>query len=145
MLLVDANILLYAVNQAAPQHSEALQWLDEKLSGDEPIGFAWFSLVAFLRISTLASLFPKPLSPAVAKQKVDAWLGESPVRILNPTEDHWTELGKLLSKYQATGNLISDIHLTALAIEHGATICSTDRDFQRFSEITWLNPLAADE
>ena len=142
MHLIDANLLLYAVNADAPQHANARAWLDQRLSSTEPVGFAWPSLVAFLRISTLSSLFPRPLSPATAKSKVDAWLAQPNVRIVQPTDDHWAIFGQLLVDCQSGGNLVTDAHLAALAFEHGATLCSTDMDFSRFPRLKWVNPLA---
>jgi len=145
MLLVDANLLLYAVNGAASEHESARHWLDGKLSSTEPVAFAWMTLVAFLRIATLGSIFPRPLSPATAKAKVDAWLGQPNARIVHPTEEHWKEFGDLLIKCQCSGNLVTDAHLAELAIEYGATLCTTDMDFSRFPGLKWTNPLLPQE
>lgn len=143
MVMVDANILLYAVNSASKQHPEARAWLDNKLSSVEAVGFAWITLTAFLRISTHAKIMPRPLSAAVAKGKVDAWLGQPNARILQPTGDHWTIFGDLIARAQCSGNLVTDAHLAAVAIEHGATLCTTDLDFARFGGfgLKWKNPI----
>lgn len=142
MILVDANLLLYAVNSAAPQHEVARRWLDTTLSGTEQVGFAWPVILAFLRISTHPGLFPRPLSIHVAAAKMDAWVGRPVARVLDPSTGHWARLGGLLRQTQCAGNLIQDAHLAALALEHGATLCSTDADFSRFPELHWRNPLA---
>ncbi len=145
MLLIDANLLLYAVNESAPENPRVRDWLDAKLSSTEPMGFAWITLVAFLRISTHSSIFPIPLSTASAKSKIDAWLSQPNVRIVQATEDHWETFGELLSDGQCSGNLVTDAHLAALAIENGATLCTTDLDFSRFRGLKWLNPLKVED
>ncbi|HNQ88317.1 MAG TPA: type II toxin-antitoxin system VapC family toxin [Verrucomicrobiota bacterium] len=142
MILIDANLLLYAVNAAAPQHNAARRWLDGTLSGTEEVGFAWPVILAFLRIATHPGLFPRPLSAKTATAKLDAWLAQPVARVLDPSTEHWSRLAALLRQTQCTGNLIQDAHLAALAIECGATLCSTDADFSRFPALKWLNPLA---
>lgn len=141
MMLVDANLLLYAVNSAATQHEAARRWLDAMLSGTEEVGFAWPAILAFLRIATHPGLFPRPLSVQVATAKMDAWLAQPVSRVLDPATEHWMRFAELLRQTQCTGNLIQDAHLAAMAIERGATLCSTDADFSRFSDLRWLNPL----
>jgi uncharacterized protein len=142
MTLVDANLLIYAVNSAAPQHQAARNWLDATLSGTEEVGFAWPVILAFLRIASHPGLFPRPLSTVAATAKMDAWLEQPAVRVLDPSTEHWTSFAELLRRTQCTGNLIQDAHLAALAIERGATLCSTDSDFSRFPALKWSNPLA---
>jgi toxin-antitoxin system PIN domain toxin len=141
MILVDANLLLYAVNSAAAQHATARRWLDATLSGTEEAGFAWTVILAFLRIATHPGLFPRPLSVRAATAKMDAWLEQPVARVLDPGTEHWPRFGELLRETQCTGNLIQDAHLAALAIERGATLCSTDADFSRFPALKWVNPL----
>jgi uncharacterized protein len=141
MILVDANLLLYAVNSAAAQHEAARRWLDAALSGTEEAGFAWPVILAFLRIATHPGLFPRPLSIRAAAAKMDAWLGQPVARVLDPSTGHWTRLSELLQQTQCAGNLIQDAHLAALAMEHGATLFSSDADFSRFPGLTWRNPL----
>lgn len=143
MRLVDANLLLYAVNSAAPQHQAARRWLDSVLSGTEEVGFAWPVILAFLRIATHPGLFPRPLSVQAATSKMDAWLQPSVARVVDPSTEHWTHFAELLRRTQCTGNLIQDAHLAALATERGATLYSTDADFSRFPGLQWLNPLSA--
>ncbi|MBM3882650.1 MAG: type II toxin-antitoxin system VapC family toxin [Verrucomicrobia bacterium] len=143
MILVDANLLLYAVNSAAPQHATARPWVDTVLSGTEEVGFAWPVVCAFLRIATHPGLFPRPLSINVAVAKVDVWLGQPAARLLDPGTGHWSRMSALLRNAQCSGNLVQDAHLAALAMEHGATLYSTDADFSRFPGLNWRNPLAS--
>jgi toxin-antitoxin system PIN domain toxin len=141
VILVDANLLLYAVNTAAVHHDAARRWLDAKLSGTEPVGFAWPVVLAFLRIATHPALFPRPLAITTAAAKMEAWLGQPVARLLDPSTEHWRHLAELLQRTQCRGNLVQDAHLAELAIENGATLCSTDADFSRFPELKWLNPM----
>lgn len=142
MILVDANLLLYAVNSAAAQHEAARLWLDATLSGTEEAGFAWPVILAFMRISTHPGLFPRPLSISAAAAKMEAWLGQPVARVLDPGTGHWTRLAEVLRQTQCAGNLIQDAHLATLAMEYGARLCSTDADFSRFPKLNWRNPLA---
>lgn len=142
MILIDANLLLYAVNSASPQHETARRWLDATLSGTEDAGFTWPVILAFLRIATHPGLFPRPLSIRTAVAKVDAWLGQPMVRVLDPSTGHWTRLRELLQRTQCAGNLIQDAQLAAVAMEHGATLFSSDADFSRFPDLKWRNPLS---
>lgn len=143
MRLVDANVLLYAVNEAEPRHAEARQWLDTNLSGADAVGFAWVVLLAFLRLSTKVALFPRPLSLDTAVGIVRLWTGDGPGVLVEPTPRHLDVLAGLLRSSGASGtggNLVSDAHLAALAVEHDATIVSYDRDFQRFAGVRWSEP-----
>ena len=142
MNLVDANILLYAEDQESPHHAAAIQWWDEQLSGHSPIYLCWTVLNAFIRIGTNPRVFETPLSLAQAVARVQSWLDQPCVRLANPTERHWVVFRKLMVAGQAAGNLVTDAHLAALAIEHGCTLCSTDSDFSRFPGLRWRNPLA---
>jgi toxin-antitoxin system PIN domain toxin len=140
-MLLDANLLLYAVHQRAPQHERAEAWLTEQLNGPRRVGLPWQSLAAFLRISTHPRAFKRPLDPAIAWQRVADWL-EAPVAwIPQPGPKHATILGGLITRYEIRGNLVPDAQLAALALEHGLTVCSADTDFARFGEIGWMNPL----
>lgn len=142
MILVDANILVYACNSAADLHGKSRDWLDEKLNGATPVGLPWTSLLAFLRIATNPRAFRNPLAMPVAWEQVSNWLSAETVWTPEPTERHAAVLGKLLAQPAVYGNLVPDAHLAALAIEHGLTLCSTDGDFARFPELSWLNPMA---
>ena len=142
MILIDANILLYACNAAADLHSKSRDWLDAKLNGAAPVGLPWASLLEFLRISTNPRAFRRPLTMAAAWEQVASWLTAEPVWSPEPSERHAELFGKLLALPGMYGNLVPDAHLAALAIEHGLTLCSTDGDFARFPGLNWLNPLA---
>jgi uncharacterized protein len=142
MILIDANLLLYAVNSAAARHDDARRWLDTTLSGTEEAGFAWPVILAFLRIATHPGLFPRPLSIRAAAAKMDAWLEQPVARVLDPSTGHWGRFSALLQETQCAGNLIQDAHLAALAMEHGARLYSSDADFSRFPNLNWRNPLA---
>mgnify|MGYP001575140721 CR=1 FL=1 len=140
-MLVDANILLFAVDEASPFHRVAARWLADRLGGTRRVGLAWQSLGAFLRISTHPRATEHPLSPDEAWSYVEDWLAVDAVWVPQPTERHGEVLGSLVTTYQLRGNLVSDAQLAALAIEHGLAICSADTDFARFTEIRWENPL----
>ena len=143
MILVDVNILIYATNDKADQHAAALQWLDQQLAGSAPVGLPWVTLLGFLRIATNSRVMPRPLPMDAAWQQVSAWLACEPAWIPQPTERHADVLAELLALPGMQGNLVTDAHLAALAIEHGLTLCSTDGDFARFPRLQWRNPLAA--
>jgi uncharacterized protein len=140
--LVDANVLLYAVDEGSPHHEAAKSWLEGQLSGPETFGFAWAVLLAFIRLGTNPRVFEKPLSGEEALDLVDSWLDQPNVTLLHPTDRHSQLLRELLAPLGTAGNLTSDAHLAALAIEHGAELCSGDADFGRFAGVEWTNPLA---
>jgi len=139
--LIDANLLIYAHNVNAPEHEQARTWTEATMSHAEPVGLAWLAILAFLRILTDPRLFAQPRSMADATAIMTSWLARPNVYILSPTTRHWAILRDLLDRGQVRGPLVSDAHLAALAIEHGATLCTTDRDFARFPGLKWMNPL----
>lgn len=141
MKLVDANILLYAINADAPRHEPARRWLEAALNGNEPVAFAWAVLLAFLRLSTKARLFRRPLGVEEALELVDQWLARPCAVLVQPTSRHPAVLRRLLTAVGTGGNLTTDAHLAALAIEHGAELCSCDHDFGRFTGLRWHDPL----
>ena len=141
MILVDANLLLYAYDPRAAQHDASRLWLETALSSSELVRFAWLTLWAFLRISTNARVFERPLSITEAEALVSAWLAQPGAGLLEPGERHREILTGLMRSGQAAGPLVMDAALAALAIEHGATLCTTDRDFARFPGLKWINPL----
>jgi toxin-antitoxin system PIN domain toxin len=141
MILADAAILLYAYNTDAEQHPRAREWLEASLSAPDLFCFAWQTITAFVRIGTNPRAFPKPLSISEATEIVSGWLARPSVTLLVPGERHWRILSELLIQGQAYGPLVMDAHLAALAIEHGATLCTNDRDFSRFSGLRIVNPL----
>lgn len=138
---MDLNLLLYAVNRDTTHHARAKGWLERLLSGEEPVALPWVVLLGFLRLATSARIFPQPLTAEQALTVVDGWLARSHVVRLAPGDGHWTILKDLLSDAGTGGNLTTDAHLAALAIEHGAELCSTDSDFARFRRVAWVNPL----
>jgi len=141
MMLLDANILIYAHNSLAAQHQRTKQWLQAALDSAEPIGMSWVALLAFLRIMTDTRTFLDPLSLEDACGIAGAWLGHPAVSVLHPTERHWPIQKRLTEDSHARGPLVMDAHLASLSIEHGATLCSTDRDFTRFKGLRLVNPL----
>lgn len=141
MILVDANLLIYASAKALPQHEAARAWLDARLNGAEPVGLPWPSLLAYLRVVTNPRIFRPATTIPSAWSRVEAWLDAYNVWIPEPTERHRLVLRDLLRDGGLTGQLIPDAHLAALAIEHGLTLCSTDGDFARFKQLRWENPL----
>ncbi len=143
MKLVDANVLLYAVNEDAPHHAQARSWLDRALGEREAIGFAWVVLLAFLRLSTARALFPRPLTPGEAAGVVELWLGQPAAVAVHPTERHLGLLRGLLETAGTALNLVDDAHLATLALEHGAEVVSFDRDFGRFEGVRWRSPPSA--
>ena len=140
MNLVDANVLLYAVNEDAPHHRSAKAWLDGALSGGDTVGFAWVALLAFVRLTTKVGLFPTPLATGDALDRVDAWLAQPAAVIVEPTARHAAVLRDLLAAIGTDGNLVNDAHLAALAIEHRSGIVSYDNDFGRFPGVSWSAP-----
>ena len=141
MTLVDANLLIYAVNQDAPDHERARAWLQAKLSSDEPFGLASTVSLAFLRITTRPGIFQQPLRVDEALGFVDSWVAQPCVHWVAPGPNHWSIFRNLVSAVGTAGNLTSDAHLAAMAIEHGYPIASADHDFGRFPGIRLVNPL----
>ena len=142
MILLDANLLLYAYDPDSAQHDASRRWLEERLSGGELVRFAWLTLWAFMRISTNSRIFARPLTAPEAHEAVGAWLQQPNAGVIEPGDRHQEILGRLLASGQASGALVIDAALAAIAIEHGATLCSTDRDFSRFDGLDWHNPIA---
>ena len=141
MILVDANLLVYAHVSSLPQHRAARTWLDEKLNGMPRVGLPWPSLLAFARLVTNPRVFQRPATVSAAWSQLGAWLDCAPAWVPLPTERHREVLGTLLGATAGRANLIPDAHLAALALEHGLTVCSTDGDFARFPGVRWENPL----
>ena len=142
MILLDANLLIYAVNEDSPLNRKAKPWLESVLSGQETVGFPWSVLLAFLRLTTRSGLFRRTLSVNAAFDLVASWLDQPSATIVHPGPRHLPVLRELLLPLGSGGNLTSDAHLAALAIEHGAELCSSDTDFARFGGLKWRNPLS---
>jgi toxin-antitoxin system PIN domain toxin len=139
--LPDINLLLYAIDEEAPRHQPAREWLEGLLSGTEAVAFTWAVLLGFVRISTNPAAFEQPLDVSEALDYVDGWLDQPVATVIDPTDRHASALRNLLEPLGAAGNLTSDAHLAALAIEHGAELCSSDADFSRFDGLRWTDPL----
>ena len=143
MILVDANLLIYAHVNTFAQHERARVWLDARLNGVAPVGLPWASILAFLRLTTNPRVFERPESMADAWQQAVSWLEAGRAWMPQPGERHQEILGNLLAVPGIHANLVPDAHLAALAIEHGLILCSADGDFARFAGLRWENPLSA--
>lgn len=141
MILLDANLLIYAFTDKLPQHVAAKPWFEQVLNGSSRVGLPWVSILAFLRVATDLRLFQRPPTMTQAWQRVEEWLAIDRVWIPQPTPQHPSLLKRLLVEAGGKPQLVTDAHLATLAIEHGLTLCSTDGDFARFKELRWLNPL----
>jgi len=140
MTIVDANVLLHAINRAAPDHVAAKRWLDAALSGASPVGLTWVVLLAVLRLATRPGLFARPLTTEEATNLLAGWLGASSATVLHPGARHLEILARLLESAGTAGNLTTDAHLAAVAIESNATVISFDADFDRFTGVRWSRP-----
>ncbi len=143
MILLDVNLLIYATFTNATQHQAARRWVETQLNGSNRVGLPWHSLLGYLRIATNPRAFSGSIAMDEAWSQVGRWLSCDPVWIPQPTGRHAEVLGSLMAQNTVHGNLVSDAHLAALAIEHGLMLCSTDGDFARFRELKWHNPLAS--
>jgi toxin-antitoxin system PIN domain toxin len=141
LILVDANLLLYAYHAGASQHGAAKRWFEGALTGGDPVGLAWSTILAFLRIGTNSRVFERPYTIEDAAGIVTSWLEHPAVALLRPGERFWPILRELLIDARAEAAMVTDAALAALAVEHGAVLCSTDRDFRRFTRVKLLNPL----
>ena len=143
MILVDANLLIYAKLRDLREHAAARAWLDARLNAAARVGLAWPSLLAFARILTNPRILGRPLSSAAVWDQIESWLALPNVWVPLPTDHHREVLGELFARARPTAGLVPDAHLAALAIEHGLTLCTTDGDFARFPGLRCLNPLAS--
>jgi toxin-antitoxin system PIN domain toxin len=143
MILPDVNLLIYANNPVAREHTPARNWLEAILTGNEPVGFCWPVLCGFLRVSTNARVFPDPLEMDEALDLVEDWIGREHVVVIAPTDRHWVVLVDLLVKAKIRGSMTTDAEIAAYAVEHGATLYTADRGFARFPSIKIVNPLGS--
>ncbi|HZR64089.1 MAG TPA: TA system VapC family ribonuclease toxin [Terriglobales bacterium] len=141
MIVLDANILLYAYDSASSHHKKARAWVEQVFSQADPVGLPWQTIGAFLRIMTNPRLPGERFSLEEAVAIVDRWLAQPNLRVLSPADDHWMLLRRVVTEGQAPGPLISDAQLAALTMEYGGVLHTTDRDFARFPGLRWLNPL----
>ena len=144
MILVDANLLVYAANHAAPEHTIGRAWLDAQLTSGQKVGLPWPSILAFVRLVTNPLIVRSPASTRAAWTQVEEWLSAEATWIPVPTERHAQLVARFFQAPWMTSRLVPDAHLAALAIEHGLTLCSTDGDFAKFPGLAWQNPLAAE-
>lgn len=142
-MLVDANILLYSVDETSRFHADAARWLTDALNGSRRVGIPWVSLAAFLRIATNPRALDAPLTPIQGWQIVDGWLDAPAAWVPDPGQGHHEILRRLIVDHDLRAGLITDAVLAALCIEHGLDIVSADSDFARFPELTWINPVAS--
>jgi toxin-antitoxin system PIN domain toxin len=143
MILIDVNVLLYAYHPRAPQHESCRSWLQRELAGEQPVALCWIVVLAFLRLSTSPRVFDVPLTLAEAATVVSGWLSRPQVVLIEPGERHWDILQRVMVDAQVSGPLVTDAEIAALALEHGCAVCTTDRDFRRFSGLRLIDPLAA--
>jgi len=141
LIVVDANLLIYAYDLDSAHHKKSLSWLEELLSGVEAVGLPWQSVSAFLRVITNRRLPGMRVSLEQAVQVVDEWLQQPNVQILVPADQHWSVLRQMILEGRASGPLVSDAEIAAITIEQGAVLHTTDRDFARFPGLRWKNPL----
>ena len=141
MILIDANLLVYAHVASFKQHEAARNWLDKQLNGTAPVGLPWASLLSFVRLTSNPKIFDQPEPVAVAWSQARDWLDCPTVWIPEPTDRHREILGGFLEGVVTKASLVPDAHLAALAIEHGLILCSADGDFARFPGLRWENPL----
>jgi uncharacterized protein len=144
VILVDANLLIYAYDRSSPVHEPSRHWLTEVLNGPELVGFSWSAVLAFLRIATNPKIFDVSYSMGEAVEIVDYWLSQPTAILLNTGDRHWPILRDLLLRDGVKGKLVTDSHLAALAIEHDATLLSRDGDFAKFPGLRTINPLASE-
>lgn len=140
LILLDTNLLIYAIDPDCPQHSAVKVFLERAFSADEPVAMPWSTLTGFLRVATLRRASKQPLTPQVACSFVERWLALPNVVALDPGPEHWRILRELIEATGTGGNLINDAHLAAMAIENGAELCSADTDFARFPRLKWTDP-----
>ena len=143
MILLDANLLIYSFSSSSPHHALAHRWLENLLSSPRSVALAWATINAFLRVSTNPRAYAYPYTAAEAAQIISELLERPTIQVVDPGDRYWRIFRDLLVDAQVTANLVSDAHLAALAIEHGALLCTTDRDFARFPGLRWENPLSA--
>lgn len=141
MILLDANLLIYAIDRDSPNHEAASTYVNGLLSTTREVGLAWVVLLAFLRITTHRRVLVRPLASREALEYVESWLAQPYTTLVTPGPHHWPILRNLVELAGSAGNLTTDSHLAALAIEHGATLASADNDFRRFPGLRYTNPL----
>ena len=143
MILVDANLLVYAFAASMPEHERTRTWLDEQLASGRQVGLPWESLNAFVRLVSNPRVFTKPASTMAAWGQVERWIGHPGVWIPVPTPHHAAVVEELIGQNDIAANDIPDVHLAALAISHGLRLASHDAGFGRYPGLRWFDPLAS--
>jgi len=141
MILLDVNLLVYAHDASSRHHAQARPWWENQLNGSQMIGLSWVALLGFIRLMTNPRIYQNPYSPPEILAIVGAWLEQPHVKIIHPSEHHFARLANLIAAIGTAGNLTTDAHLAALAIERGLILQTTDADFARFPGLKWHNPL----
>ena len=141
MRMLDANILLYAYDRASVHHEPCREWLESAFNDDEQVALPWQTLLAFVRLSTNPRVVAHPISGEAACGVVSGWLAYPNVTVANPAEEFWPRFCAQVIEAQVRGSLVTDAALAALALEHGAVLCTTDKDFRRFRGLRVENPL----
>lgn len=142
MIILDANVLLYAYNASSEHHAACRAWVEQAFNGSEQIGLPWQTVLAFLRIATNSRVFERPLRASEAAAIVDEWLACPWVIVVQPDRDYWQLLKEQLHAAQVSGPLVTDAALATLALQQGARLCTTDRDFTRFGGLRLIDPLS---
>jgi uncharacterized protein len=142
VIVVDANVLLYAYDRSDPRHASAARWLEATVGGEEEVGLALTTVLAFIRIATDPRVYQTPIVATLAIQLVETWLRRANVQLIGPSDAHWRVFGELVAAGQARGPILMDAHLAALTIEHGGVLATVDRDFTRFSGLRTIDPTA---
>ena len=142
MILPDANLLVYAYDQSSRRHTEASKWWENQLNGSQMIALSWVALLGFIRLLTNPRIYRDPYSPFEILEIIRSWLEQPHVKIVHPSDQHFSLLAKLIGQLGTAGNLTTDAHLAALAIERGLILQTTDADFARFQGLKWNNPLS---
>ena len=143
MILVDINILLYAIDADSPHHRRVLSWWESALASNEPVGLYWTTVIGFVRVCTQHRSVEKPIEPVESLRFVDEWLNHPNVMLVDPAPNHWELFCDLIVGVGRAGKLTTDAHLAAIAIGNGAQLASCDVDFSKFSKLRWVNPLAS--
>ena len=142
MILPDVNLLIYAIDETSLFHDRTHTWWNELLSSSTPVGLCYPAILGFVRLTTSRRVFDNPLPTADALAFIEEWIDQPNTTFVLPTSRHWPILSGLLATPGVAGNLTTDAHIAALAIEHGYTLCSNDADFGRFPTLSWTNPLS---
>jgi len=141
VIVLDANLLIYAYNSGSAHHTKVRAWLEKTLSEIEAVGLPWQAVSAFLRVMTNRRLPGEHFSVEEAAGMIDLWLAHPNVQVLAPGDNYWRLFRRMIVEGRASGPLVSDAEIAALTIEYGGVLHTADRDFARFPGLRWKNPL----